>query len=92
MRGPVSCLCRSPVVRGTDSSALARQLTLPLLLLPVIDPEPPATDHPIYSLRNVVVTPHRGSATVKTRRAMSQLCIDNLLAGLAGKDLLAQAN
>ena len=60
--------------------------------LDVIDPEPPATDHPIYSLNNVMLAPHRGSATVKTRRGMAQLCVDNLLAGLDGKDLLAQAN
>ena len=39
-----------------------------------------------------MLAPHRGSATVKTRRGMAQLCVDNLLAGLEGKDLLAQAN
>ena len=60
--------------------------------LDVINPEPPATDHPIYSLNNVILANHRGSATVKTRRAMAQLCVDNLLAGINGEPLLAQAN
>jgi lactate dehydrogenase-like 2-hydroxyacid dehydrogenase len=60
--------------------------------LDVLDPEPPPTDHPIYSLNNVILAPHRGSATVKTRRAMAQLCVDNLLAGIEGRELPAQAN
>ena len=60
--------------------------------LDVIDPEPPAPDHPIFALHNVIIPPHRGSATVNTRRAMSQMCVDNLLLGLAGKPLRAQAN
>jgi lactate dehydrogenase-like 2-hydroxyacid dehydrogenase len=34
---------------------------------------------------NVVLTPHIGSATAKTRHGMMNLAIDNLLAGLAGK-------
>ena len=43
------------------------------LLLTVIDPEPPAPDHPIYKLHNVIIAPHRGTATVNTRRRMAQL-------------------
>jgi len=43
------------------------------LLLTVIDPEPPAPDHPIYKLHNVIIPPHRGTATVNTRRRMAQL-------------------
>ena len=43
------------------------------LLLTVIDPEPPTPDHPIYKLHNVIIPPHRGTATVNTRRRMAQL-------------------
>ena len=42
--------------------------------------------HPgLLNLPNVVLAPHIGSATEKTRYLMMNLAIDNLLAGLAGK-------
>lgn len=36
----------------------------------------------LLACRNVVLTPHIGSASVRTRRAMASLCVDNLLAAL----------
>jgi glyoxylate reductase len=56
--------------------------------LDVTEPEPLPRDHPLLSLENVIVTPHPGSATLQTRRAMKQLAVDNLKAGLAGRLLL----
>jgi glyoxylate/hydroxypyruvate/2-ketogluconate reductase len=42
--------------------------------------------HPgLLDLKNVVLAPHIGSATEKTRYLMMNLAIDNLLAGLAGQ-------
>jgi lactate dehydrogenase-like 2-hydroxyacid dehydrogenase len=35
----------------------------------------------------VLVIPHVGSATPRTRAAMTDLAVDNLLAGLAGQPL-----
>ena len=45
--------------------------------------------HPdLLACRNVVLTPHIGSATVPTRRAMAQLAADNLIGYLVhGKPL-----
>jgi lactate dehydrogenase-like 2-hydroxyacid dehydrogenase len=85
-------VARGPTVDTDALVAALRSGEIASAGLDVIDPEPPATDHPIYSLNNVMLAPHRGSATVKTRRGMAQLCVDNLLAGVEGKDLLAQAN
>lgn len=45
---------------------------------------PPA----LVALPNVVLTPHIGSFTYETRRAMGQLVIDNLAAHFAGRPLL----
>lgn len=45
----------------------------------------PAVHPGLLSVPNVVLTPHIGSASAKTRHAMMNLAIDNLLAGLAGK-------
>ena len=43
---------------------------------------------PLYAMDNVVLSPHIGSATHDTRRAMGDLTVDNLLAHFAGRPLL----
>jgi glyoxylate reductase len=55
--------------------------------LDVTDPEPLPTDDPLLAAPNVLVIPHIGSATPRTRAAMTDLAVDNLLAGLAGEPL-----
>ena len=55
--------------------------------LDVTEPEPLPRDHPLLSLENVVIAPHLGSATRKTRIGMVQRTIDNLLAGLTGRSM-----
>eukprot|EP01137_Pigoraptor_chileana_P035603 Opistho-2@29901 len=50
--------------------------------LDVTTPEPLPTDHPLLSLRNCVVLPHIGSATIDTREAMASLAVDNVIRGL----------
>lgn len=44
----------------------------------------------LFGMDNVVLQPHVGSATHETRRAMSQLVLDNLDAKFAGKPLLTE--
>jgi len=45
----------------------------------------PAFNPEFLALKNVVLTPHIGSASVSTRRAMAYLTADNLIAALTGK-------
>jgi glyoxylate/hydroxypyruvate/2-ketogluconate reductase len=45
----------------------------------------PAFDPAFLALSNVVLTPHVGSATERTRRAMADCAADNLIAALTGK-------
>jgi hydroxypyruvate reductase len=47
---------------------------------------PPA----LFAMDNVVLQPHVGSATHETRRAMSQLVLDNLDAKFSGRPLLTE--
>jgi lactate dehydrogenase-like 2-hydroxyacid dehydrogenase len=47
----------------------------------------PRVPDALIALDNVVMQPHVGSATHKTRRAMGQLVLDNLAAHFAGKPL-----
>jgi hydroxypyruvate reductase len=44
----------------------------------------------LFAMDNVTLLPHVGSATFETRRAMSQLVLDNLDAHFAGKPLLTE--
>ena len=45
--------------------------------------EEPHVPEALFTMPNVVLTPHIGSATVETRRAMGNLVVDNLLQHLA---------
>jgi phosphoglycerate dehydrogenase-like enzyme len=50
--------------------------------LDVTDPEPLPPDHPLLTAPNLIVLPHIGSATHATRARMTEMAVDNLLAGL----------
>ncbi len=76
---------RGPIV---DQSALAQALhagSIAGAALDVTDPEPLPADDPLLDAPNLLVIPHLGSATHRTREAMASSAVDNLLAGLAGE-------
>jgi glyoxylate reductase len=78
-----------------DHEALARALaegTIAGAALDVTDPEPLPSDHPLLGAPNLIVTPHIGSATTAARERMTELAVDNLLAGLEGRPMPHQAN
>jgi glyoxylate reductase len=78
---------RGPIV---DSTALARALSegwIAGAALDVTDPEPLPRDHPLLDAPNLLVVPHIGSATHRTRERMADIAVANLLAGLAGEPM-----
>ena len=78
-----------------DDLALAEALAEKRLAaagLDVFDGEPIGSDHPFVRLDNVVMTPHIGSASTRTRLRMAQLSVQNCLAGLEGRPLIHTAN
>ena len=49
------------------------------------DPEPIPSNHKLLSLDNVTILPHIASATIGTRRKMSEMTVDNIISGIEGK-------
>ncbi|MFD1707741.1 2-hydroxyacid dehydrogenase [Siminovitchia sediminis] len=79
------------VSRGqtVDEDALIRALKnkeIYAAALDVFQQEPVTKDHPLLQMKNVVTTPHIGSATRKTTEAMAMKAAENLVAALTGKE------
>ena len=73
-----------------DQGALREALlagTIAGAALDVTDPEPLPADHPLLDAPNLLVLPHVGSATVRTRAKMAAMAVDNLLAALDGRPM-----
>jgi glyoxylate reductase len=83
---------RGPLV---DTQALEHALKegqIAAAALDVTDPEPLPADHPLLTAPNLVVVPHIGSGSHRTREAMADMAVDNLLHALAGKRMPHCAN
>jgi lactate dehydrogenase-like 2-hydroxyacid dehydrogenase len=85
--GPDGCVVN--VARGSviDEAALIRALqagTIAGAALDVFEDEP-NVPQALREMDNVVLTPHIGSATAQTRRAMADLALRNLDAALCGR-------
>ncbi len=80
-------VARGPVV---DTAALVEALAARRIFaaaLDVTDPEPLPRGHPLLAMDNVIIAPHLGSATDRTRRRMAEVSVENLLLGLEGRPL-----
>lgn len=76
---------RGPVV---DEKALAMALKegwIKGAALDVFKNEPVEPDNPLLELKNIIVTPHIGSATDETRLAMAMKAANNMAEALIGK-------
>jgi glyoxylate reductase len=81
---------RGPIV---DREALAQALHTGQIAGAAMDvtmPEPLPPDDPLWRAPNLLVVPHIGSATWSARERMTELAVENILAGLAGRPLPSQ--
>ena len=80
-------MARGPVVVTDDLYETLKAGRIRGAALDVTDPEPLPRDHPLLTLDNLVIAPHLGSASHRTRQKMMEMTVENLTAGLAGQEL-----
>jgi glyoxylate reductase len=80
-------MARGPVVVTDDLYETLKAGRIRSAALDVTDPEPLPRDHPLLTLENLVIAPHLGSASHRTRQRMMEMTVQNLTAGLAGQSL-----
>ena len=80
-------VARGPVVAPDALHSALTEGWIAGAALDVTEPEPLPRDHPLLGLDNLVLTPHLGSATLRSRLRMGEMARDNLVAGLENKPL-----
>ena len=80
-------MARGPVVDHDALYAALHSRRIAAAGLDVTHPEPLPRNHPLLGLSNIVITPHLGSASNRTRNRMMQMTVENLRAGLRGDPL-----
>jgi glyoxylate reductase len=83
---------RGPVVDQPALVQALRQGWIAAAGLDVMEEEPLPAGDSLLSAPNVVLLPHIGSASHRTRERMASLAVENCLAGLAGKRLIHCVN
>ena len=81
---------RGPIVHMDDLADALEQGQIAGAGLDVAIPEPIPLDHRLLKLKNCVILPHIGSATVEARSAMSELAAQNVITALQNKSIIAE--
>ncbi|MEJ6950713.1 hydroxyacid dehydrogenase [Natronospora cellulosivora (SeqCode)] len=78
---------RGAVVNESEMIEVLQERPDIYALLDVTHPEPPANDSPLYTLENVVLTPHIAGSLAGECRRMGRYMLEELERYLAGKEL-----
>ncbi len=87
----VNC-ARGALVNQEDMAAALKAGRLAGYGTDVVEPEPIRKDNPLLAAPNVVFTPHIGSRTYESVERQAMMAVENLLKGMKGEPLTAQAN
>lgn len=80
-------MARGPVVETSALYSALKEGKIAAAGLDVTDPEPLPRDHPLLELDNAIILPHLGSASDRTRTRMAEMSVENVIAGLNGREL-----
>ena len=78
---------RGGTVNHDDLTAALRNGVIRGAALDVTEPDNLPKDHPLFMMQNVIITPHIATYTESTYLKMFTTVLDNLKAGIKGKDL-----
>jgi phosphoglycerate dehydrogenase-like enzyme len=78
---------RGAVVRETEMLDVAARRPDLQFILDVVEPEPPAIDSPLYTLPNILLTPHIAGSVGSECRRMGRYMVEELQRYVAGKPL-----
>ena len=78
---------RGEVINQADLIEIASKRKDLCFGLDVTDPEPLDRENPLYSLPNVLITPHIGSATSETRREMGNIVCKSIKSCFSGEEI-----
>ncbi|XP_072169688.1 probable 2-ketogluconate reductase [Diadema setosum] len=83
-------IARGPLVNTDDLVEALESGTISGAALDTVEPEPLLDDHVLFTMPNVIVTPHCGVFTTGGIDRMFTLAIENLLAGMHGAKMPAE--
>jgi glycerate dehydrogenase len=76
---------RGALIAEADLAEALNGGTISAAALDVLSVEPPATDNPLLSAKNCVITPHNAWATLDARKRLMTTTAENIAAFLSGK-------
>ena len=79
---------RGKIINENDLIRALNEKIIEGAALDVFENEPLSHDNPLIKMKNVVLTPHLGSATLETRSRMAEVAVKNLLNVLNGNEPL----
>lgn len=80
-------IARGKIINQADLILALKRKLIAGAALDVYDDEPLDKNNPLMKMRNVVVLPHIGSASIETRSKMSEIAANNIKNVLEGKNL-----
>lgn len=83
-----ACLLNAARGSVVDLDALVEALKNGVIAgagLDVFPQEPPAREHPLFSLPNIVCTPHMGAQTRESQQRVAAICVEELRHAMAGQ-------
>lgn len=78
---------RGPIIKETDLIEALQKKVIAGAGLDVQDPEPPELNNPLFSMQNVILTPHIGWKCLESRQRLIDILAQNINSFIQGKPI-----